>query len=141
MANQLENIAGLQSILETVNSLPEAGSGGGGGTLETCTVTVTANISDFENAQIVYTTVENGVVTAKREIAYNKSFSCLCGSAIIVHETGSRVHHEYAKMELLTDPNSGLLFFVVPIFWVFQLTAAAGEEATLRIYGQMENMP
>lgn len=39
MANQLENIAGLQSILETVNSLPDAGSGGGG-TPETCTVTI-----------------------------------------------------------------------------------------------------
>lgn len=44
MANQLENIAGLQSILETVNSLPNAGSGGGGGTPETCTVNLPGSI-------------------------------------------------------------------------------------------------
>lgn len=45
MANQLENIAGLQSILETVNSLPEAGGGGGGGGVANVTLNISGGIN------------------------------------------------------------------------------------------------
>lgn len=35
------NTTNLQSILDAINALPEAGIGGGGGSVETCTVTIT----------------------------------------------------------------------------------------------------
>lgn len=96
MANQLENIAGLQSILETVNSLPDAGSGGGGSTPETCTVNVYWGASDGANPQyttdgipaIAYCDADGvlNTVSAKMVFPLNPNWSvdltCMCGSLL-----------------------------------------------------------
>lgn len=96
MANQLENIAGLQSILETVNSLPDAGSGGGG-TPETCTVNVNWVASDGATTQyqsegnpvIAYCDADGALNTVSAKASYpiiNPNWSvvltCMCGSLL-----------------------------------------------------------
>ena len=50
----------LNTILETVNNLPEAG-GSGGGSMETCTVTI--ETLDECGMHVIATIVENGVET------------------------------------------------------------------------------
>ena len=56
------NNTNLQTILDTVNALPNAGSGGGGGAVETCTVTIN-NVGN--RLRLEYTTVENGEIIGK----------------------------------------------------------------------------
>lgn len=95
MANQLSNIAGLQSILRMVNSLPEAGSGGGS-TPETCTVNVYWGPSEGANPQyqsegcpaIAYCDADGvlNIVSAKMAFPLKGDWSvdltCMCGSLL-----------------------------------------------------------
>ena len=80
MANQLENIAGLQSILETVNSLPEAGSGGG---VNTCVFTNMTRMA-FNATNYWFSAVTtNGVIT---ELGQGESIEVVCPSIITIRE-------------------------------------------------------
>ena len=63
--SQKTNIENLNSILDTVNSLPDAGSGGGG-TPETCTVNITC--TNTTAARISYTRLNSD---ANLETVYN----------------------------------------------------------------------
>lgn len=60
------NNVDLQSILATINALPEAGGGGGGGSVEVETVDVRCGIStlmgEYVDFILMYTAFENGVV-------------------------------------------------------------------------------
>lgn len=52
ITNLRQNITGLEEILTAVNELPEAGSGGSGGDVKTCTVTFVDNT--FTAAEIIH---------------------------------------------------------------------------------------
>ena len=46
----------LQALIDTANALPEAGSGSGGGSVETCTVTISPDImNSFTSPTYYYT--------------------------------------------------------------------------------------
>ena len=137
--SQIENISGLQSILEAVNALPEAG---GGGEPPTCQVTVINNISadygDSGYIRVAYTTVEDGAVIGKRltvPCEQLRSFSCLCNSVIVVHESGSRVSHSLTNMEILGDSIYSEQYFGNFFIFAIKLTAEANENASLNVTG------
>lgn len=87
--SQLEaNTVSLQSILSAVNALPDAGSGGGGGSVETCTVSISC--FDSENAAYAYSAYENGQIVAKGSTSGFESnplviTNVVCGSAIYIN--------------------------------------------------------
>ena len=78
------NNANLQSLINKANALPDAGSGGG--SIETCTVTIT----EFSNNihAYCYTAFENNVLTPKGDTSSITSpltlNNVVCGSAIFV---------------------------------------------------------
>ena len=88
-SNLKNNTASLQVILDTVNSLPEAGNGGA--SLETCTVTVYGEQSATYPTGIVYTTVDaNGSITYKYDTCSTSSITitCLKNSVVtVIHKS------------------------------------------------------
>lgn len=78
------NNTDLQSILDTINSLPEAGSGGG--SVETCTVTITSNDGSASVLEAIsYTTYSSDDTTYYTEIAQSLPITLTdvkCGTAI-----------------------------------------------------------
>lgn len=82
------NNTDLASILNTINNLPEAGSGGsGGGSVDTCTVTLNSTYAS-NMASITATIVENGEIKIKTVSNINSTSytinNVLCGSPIIL---------------------------------------------------------
>ena len=81
------NNANLQSILNTINNLPEAG--GSGASVETCTVTISTADSGFD---IYFNTIdENGDATintaewvSDRMVSFATLTNVICGSIIIL---------------------------------------------------------
>ena len=51
----------IQSLIDTANNLPEAGSSSGGGSVETCTIHISCSTSDING--YVYTKVIDGVIS------------------------------------------------------------------------------
>lgn len=84
------NNTGLQSILETVNNLPE---GGGGTDIQTCTVEVTIYMGSPTIKDILYTKFEDGVMSAVYIPQMNPPFTLnnvICGSCIHLYNYGDR---------------------------------------------------
>lgn len=84
MSTQIEqNTTDLQAILDAVNALPEAGSGSGGATIETCTVSIDSSVRPQE---IVYLTALGEFVYWEAEMPFDvpSPFECLCGSIIFI---------------------------------------------------------
>lgn len=60
------NNTDLASILNTINNLPEAGSGGGSATPDTCTISIDYSQCDVANVrQYAFATFENNKITTK----------------------------------------------------------------------------
>ena len=88
------NTASLQAILDTVNALPEAGSGGA--VVETCTVTI--NFITSNSWQLLnlyeYTTLRDGAIIHELVDAVSKSYmggstsvtleNIVCNSLIVI---------------------------------------------------------
>ena len=60
--NTIKNTT-LPELLQKINSLPDAGSGGGGGSVETCTVKVIERLG-YNSVRIGYTALIDGEVRA-----------------------------------------------------------------------------
>ena len=78
------NITSLQSILDKVNALPEAGGESGSTSYNTCIVEVTTNI---RSAAIYSTIDENGkMITTWTQVNNSNTYSLtvICGSYIFV---------------------------------------------------------
>lgn len=68
-AETTEYTAQLDELEEVIDSLPDAGSGSGGGSVETCTVMVVNNTSDDIN-EIWYTTYNAGTISTDASCIY-----------------------------------------------------------------------
>ena len=127
--SQLErNTTTMQTILATVNALPEAGSGGA--SIETCTVTVECNaLANYRPYYISYMTNED--VPAK-VITNNSSTSVtlqnvLCGSVITV----SFYSTIGSPLFLGNTTNAELIACRNYAFCAFRITAPSGGSATI----------
>lgn len=131
LTTQNDLIAQIQSA---VDNLPDAG-GGGNGSYETCTVNISSFGGTFGNeaGTIVYNTLENGTLKVQRidGITDNLSIQAVCGSFLLVNETGSRIEHSFVGLKLISSEEYS--FFGSDHFWCFQVTTAANESATLTI--------
>ena len=96
--SQIENISGLQSILEAVNALPEAGGGGG---VETCTIHLKCTTSDiygysylaYRDGAFVPVIVDGNAAAFKMD---EQLEDVICGGHIVVYTklTDSLCHAE-----------------------------------------------
>lgn len=134
--SQTTNIEGLQAILETVNALPEAGSGSGSA-IETCSF----HNSGWEMIEEYFLNVlnSNGEITVRNysdmtiDGAPNwTQDNCICGSIVVIK--GAYVPSFVNKLclgceELMTytisERNTGTIFLIA----VLRLTCAPGETA------------
>ena len=74
----------LQNLLDTINALPDAGSGGGSN-VKTCTVTCSV-ASSLSSIRIQYTSLVDGESTFNTSAISNGTIlqNCLCNSIFIV---------------------------------------------------------
>jgi hypothetical protein len=118
----------LQNLIDTANSLPDAGSGGGA--VETCTVTIefldnlqAINTYDlgftvYENDKIVTKTVHEA--TTQIDSTNNKALfdleNVVCGSAIVIYGDPSSdifwsaYESDYSNIEMMVVGGYGLTF-------------------------------
>lgn len=100
------NNADLQTILNKVNALPEAG-GGGGGSVETCTVTISGSSSSCYPRYVAYTSVDsNGEVIGANQTVSTSSVTVTCVK-------GSTLAVKFKSVELTANinvTNASLLF-------------------------------
>jgi hypothetical protein len=93
--SNLTRLQAVSSSLDTAigkaNSLPNAGSGGGGGSVETCTVTIDTtqgtNAAQFQT--ILYVTVNNGQMVVNGMTNFSNRYlitlsNVVCGSLVVV---------------------------------------------------------
>lgn len=105
------NNVDLQTILNTINNLPEAGSGGGSGSsINTCNLTI--EVEEYRGvtasiAWISWTALENGNITAKKvgdfgDLTIRQSidlYNLVCGSAITFYNTVDYVFKAYISTD------------------------------------------
>lgn len=135
------NNVDLQTVLDKVNALPDAGSGGSGGgvSVETCTVTVEKTASGGSVQGISATTVEGGIV-AGREYGYILSgetqlipsgqtgsitLEVVCGTIISLFCSGGIITYSY------TDNLDNLTTVSYNTRPCWLLRALPGETATI----------
>ena len=86
MASTLENnTSAINKILNTINNLPDAA--GGGGSVETCTVTITCSQAMMMYADVSYTTVNSeGDVEYLRNatVRYGTQFTVACRTILLI---------------------------------------------------------
>ena len=85
------NTTGLEEILASVNALPDAGSGGGGGSVETCTVTFSTwgSFSEPEMGEgIVYYSDGNGAVKNTQYSIFNDTVITVAKNSLIAIKGG-----------------------------------------------------
>lgn len=104
------NNVDLQGILDTANALPEAG----GMVLETCVVNIAVSTP---GAVFCYTTVENGVKTAKIvSVAENENLDCdvLKNSAVLLYAPDNRSDYYAAPVTKIgrSDDWNTMLYWV-----------------------------
>lgn len=91
MAKIEDNTATMQAILAAVNALPEAGGGGVGGSIETCTITITHTYGTLYVQSIMATTFTDGnmSVFAIEPGAYRETpvtiENVVCNSGVHIH--------------------------------------------------------
>lgn len=133
MSQLTTNTTSLQAILDTVNALPEVGSGGG--SVETCTVTVAGS---FEIIHIVATILLDGEIVTTMPTARDDGFTSFTLENVVrgtsVFVTVRSI--DYSPGWTVTGaervfPDSGWIY---PYEGLFKITAAAGETATISNY-------
>lgn len=141
-----QNNTDLQTLINAANALPDAG-GSGGGSVETCTVTV--DNMDCQNMQMVATLVIDGIetiyTTEGDHNAHNYPPITLnnvkCGSAIVVEIPGSIValcdvfieaDYDDAVVKMYTSSNKDRTDYYTNTF-VFRAPTVANANSTIFI--------
>lgn len=116
----------ITQIQAAVNSLPEAGSSGGSGSVETCTVELSTTEGYFH--AVYYVTVNNGNIVSMFDTGTITNISLphiVCGSMIALVVTSSSISPQtQVGMEMINTSSIG--------YW--RVTAKAGETAILSFY-------
>lgn len=123
-----QNTASLQEILAAINNLPDAGSGGGGA-VDTCTVTVSTNV----NAAVVYSTTDgDGLLTTAytNNYEWENTLTVACGSYLYVPINSSIPGHSIAGEAEYIECVGGGIYRTM----VFKITANAGETVIINCY-------
>ena len=136
MGNFTNNSDQLRDLLNNIRNLPGNGTG-----VQTCTVTITRSGrinegSIYENflGDVCYTTVENGVITAKCEnVGAGKTITCLCNSLMIIDESSGRYNHEYSGMSMIYNADGNSWVCDIGHLKAFLITAFPNENATLDV--------
>ena len=123
------NNAELQEILNTINALPEAGSGGsGGGSLDTCTLKIIDNLG-YGSVSVSYQTFSDGVITHifNNRLPSGESVfeNVLCNSAVSLTEA--------AGSSVVSSVNLNMVGNILGMFKTFTVTANMGATATITI--------
>lgn len=116
---ELTEYASLNAELEEViNSLPEAG--GSGGSVETCTVTISGEVSSRYPVNIAYTTVSSdGKVVGASQ-------TCSTSSATVTCVKGTIVTVLYkSNLNITTSPTNASVLFSNVTMGVYKLTDGA----------------
>lgn len=124
------NNTNLQACINKANALPEAGSGGGGGSVETCTVNISSEIPIYA---ISYFGVKNGSLTsmiyeAEGEMNTNFSITCLCNSFLVLHYPNGTVFGGFVTDNVASryiNSNRDTIYFT--------LSAPSGGVSTINI--------
>lgn len=105
--SNIKNITNsLQAILETVNTLPEAGSSSSGGNIETCTVTIRGVGSAYYPTDVAYTTVDSdGNIVYRHDTCSTDSITitCLKNSVVTVQNNSAVEFVDYDKYILFSN--------------------------------------
>lgn len=135
MSQLTNNTTNLQAILDAVNALPEAGSGGGGASVETCSVTLNV-VDEFGMGLGIAGYAANVETNGAIETAYMFSNSVtetvlnnvLCGSVIVVAYSGS-------VMEASATGGGEQLGMLMGTSRVFRAPTTAGANCVITAYG------
>lgn len=119
------NNENLQTILETVNSLPDAGSGGS--EIKTCTLTMQTSLMNQVSSSSFFSCVTpNGVVT---ELANGASIEVICPSIVTVHKGGLGATTISGDIELLYEGTANAI--ESQLINVYRITG----DCSMHVYG------
>lgn len=125
----------LGDLEAAVDALPDAGSGGSGASVDTCSVRVYSNETNTELYSVSYTSFENGKVTTNivnlniGRTNYDFTFENVCCGTMFTWNGESRSGVAADVSGATEIVNLGYSDFVKYI-----ITVAAGETATFRLY-------
>lgn len=102
-----ENTTSLQEILEAVNNLPEAGSGGGA-SFQTCDVTLVINGASGLVMEGAYTNEEQEWVSITGYIGTTKTYTVLKNTMLVIRE-----HNSYSSPYQVWADNGYETAFVI----------------------------
>ena len=106
------NNSSLEEIITQLNAMPDAGSGSGGTSVETCTISITFHSASI--GQYVFTTYENGAFSGAYRMSTTTSLTSITIPNVVV---GSMFYVSY----------SGLI--VLPLYQL------SGGISTVELYG------
>lgn len=121
MSKLEQNTTALDEVLAMVNALPDAG--GGGGSVDTCSLRIAANASQ---AKVACTTLSGGVITHTEVSPTTSSYTIsdvICGSMVFIGTKSS-----YGNQSLLETKT--YYFFTDGIGVTATITAGPGETAS-----------
>lgn len=88
-----DNKAKIQTLLDEINALPEAGEGGGGASVDTCSVTIYNNVG-YEIWDLIATVCNNGAISTVAYLNYHNDEpipygltieNVVCGTDIFIY--------------------------------------------------------
>lgn len=132
-----EQDAKIAELAQVLANKAAVGNENSGAEFETCTIDISKIGKDYgfghESGTIVYTTLENGKMIAKRlnGIMDNLSINVVCNSFLLIYEGARRIRHSFSGLEVI-DSLEFSPFFTSNLY-CFYVTASAGETANLII--------
>lgn len=128
------NTEKLNSLIAAINALPEAGSGGGGAALGTCTVTVRGPSSGYRATGIAYTSADADGNVSSQRITNSSAASVtlenvVCGSYVAVTWQTT-----YTATSSYTTTNAELFHAGGATYNCFEITAESGGTADIYNY-------
>jgi hypothetical protein len=124
------NNTNLQALINKANALPDAGGGSGGGSVETCNLSLTPGTT----ATIVYNTIDDSgnIVAQCVTGGYFPDLVAVCDTSVVII-------YSMPTSELMFGGNNTELLQKTSHSFIIKLTANAGEDARVFItYGSSE---
>lgn len=108
MSQLTNNTTTIESLINTINTLPDIDSGSGGTSIETCSVTVINK--RFKMPIFIYTTYKDNtiqtIVISDIVSGSTTNIECIKGTKVIVSEA----EYSYSSGMMLTEITGGITF-------------------------------